>query len=202
MALAWAQCCSCVAVRDDNGSHFLTRDPSVNWPVTAWPATTHESWLPTTAVSSQDHRVEVLSKSNIITATKYSVETTVSWLNWRCGLSCAVSPYNVWKTRNHGSTGHVTHSDLLTHLTRDPLSSLVAAAVSTRFPKHIMGQNIDMIHKARCEHRRARTTTSPGRTDRATTMGSMHRKFGKARDSSFRDMLADGRTDRHKQTRS
>ena len=39
MALAWAQCCSCVAVRDDNGSHFLTRDPSVNWPVTAWPAT-------------------------------------------------------------------------------------------------------------------------------------------------------------------
>ena len=53
---------------DDNGSHFLTRDPRLT--------TTHESRVPTFAVSSQDHYVEVLSKSNIITATKYSVETT------------------------------------------------------------------------------------------------------------------------------
>ena len=81
--------------------------------------------------------MEVLSKSYIITATKYSVET--SELNWRCDLSCAVSLYNVWKKRNHGSTGHdqywpvthVTRSYLLTHLTRDPwpadpLSSLLA----------------------------------------------------------------------------
>jgi len=32
------------------------------------------------------------------------VETTE--LNWRCGLSCAISLYNVWRKRNHGSTGH------------------------------------------------------------------------------------------------
>jgi len=34
-------------LRDDNGSHFLTRDPRLT--------TTHESRLPTIAVSSQDH---------------------------------------------------------------------------------------------------------------------------------------------------
>jgi len=99
--------------RDDNGSHFLTRDPRL----TTAHCCSFQSWpLGGSAL-----------KTNI-TATRYSVETTE--LNWRCGLSCAVSLLfleSCWL--DHGSTGHeywlvthVTHSDLLTHLTRDPLT--------------------------------------------------------------------------------
>jgi len=81
-------------------------DPWPTWPISQltcdprdpWLTTTHESWLPTIAVSSQDHKVEVLSKSNIISATKYSVETTE--LNWRFGLSCAVGPQCLEKTKS------------------------------------------------------------------------------------------------------
>jgi len=104
--------------RDDNGSQFLThdpRDPSVNWPVTRvtrnpWPATHDYSRVMTPdycSFQSAPLSGSMLSKSNIITATKYSVETTE--LNWRCGLSCAVSLYNVWKNEIMGQ--RVTSTD-------------------------------------------------------------------------------------------
>ena len=102
-------------------------DPWPAWPVTRDPrlTTTHESWLPTIAVFQSaplsgsalkikhHHCHKILRRNNWIKLTL--------WLKLcRKSLQCP-------KKRNHGSTGHeywpvthVTHSDLLTHLTRDP----------------------------------------------------------------------------------
>jgi len=105
-----------------------------------WPVTHDYSWVVTPDYCSFQSGPLGLSGSALKIKHHHchKILRRNNWIKLTCGLSCAVSLYNVWKKRNHGSTGHkywpvthVTHSDLLTHLIRDPwpadpLSSLLS----------------------------------------------------------------------------
>jgi len=102
--------------RDDNGSHFLTRDPRDRL----------ISQLTVTRVT-RDWRLLTRHDSRLL---QFPVRTT----KWKCSQNQTSSlPQNSLFLESckldHGSTGHeywpvthVTHSDLLTHLTRDRLT--------------------------------------------------------------------------------